>query len=189
LQRKIWFRVAACSVLIAVTLVFAMRPTGKNSAKSLKPPSTSEVITDIYKQQIQQDKVATDIRVIHLATVKSEGFAFASYNVAGSKQYASLLLSPNGYSMSTTSFGIDSSRPIQQTTIGADGFEYITGKVIGHSNIKSVVIIFSNGTSVSVRVDKGYFWYEHKAPIQTPVKVKQVIGVTDTGELIQNKNS
>lgn len=189
MQRKVWFGVTAFSVLVVIALVFALRPPSTHSTKSLKPPSKNEIISDIQKQQIQQGQVAADIRVIQLATVKSEGFAFASFNVEGSQKYASLLLSPSGYSMTTVSFGADSARPIRQTITRGDGFEYITGKVIGHSNIKSVVLIFSNGTTVSLPVDKGYFWYEHKAHIETPVIVKHVIGVTDKGELIQNRTS
>lgn len=167
------------------------------AAHSKTPPHPSshsyiparQVIQDIQKQQLQQNKVAQHIQMIHMANTQGEGFAFAAFNAGGNPYYASLVVSSTGYNMGTFSMRANKATPIQYVTLLGDGFEFITGGVRSSPSVKSAVMIFSNGTAVSVPVQNGYFWYEHKVQKPTDAYVKQVIGITNTGEMIRNQTT
>jgi len=174
-------------VIVSGILGFVHHPY--NAPQSTTPSSLSkqQVIADIQKQQLTQNKVAQDIRVIHLTTIGNEGFAFATYQVDGQQGFASLLMSSNGYDMSTYILGADKAVPVQYNTLGGDGFEYVTGGIFHHPNVKSAVIIWSDGTAVTIPVQQGFFWYEHKVQKPTDAHVKQVIGITKGGTIVQSQ--
>jgi hypothetical protein len=186
---KRWFGVVSILVIASGILGF------KSHAKNISPHSNDiltkeQVISDIQKQQFLRNKSATHVHIIHLTdNARSEGFAFASFDVDGQRQYASLESSGNGYSMSTFTIGTDRRTPIQFVTLSGDGFEYITGGILNDPNVKSAVLVFSNGAAVVVPIEAGYFWYEHKFKTTTPNYLRQVFGITNTAGIIQDKTS
>ncbi|MCL6442993.1 MAG: hypothetical protein K6T83_05985 [Alicyclobacillus sp.] len=105
---KIAFGVAAILVCLSGVVGYAAHPKNTLPDRAPKVVSAQRVISDIQNQQLQQDKVAKHFRIIHLANAGSEGFAFVSFDVDGNRKYASLVLSPNGFVMSTFSPSIRS---------------------------------------------------------------------------------
>lgn len=189
MNAKVWVGFAA--LLVAASGVmgytsFPQRPTPVPVPVS-SFLSEQQVITIIQKQQLQQSKVVQDIRVIHMDANGNEGFAFATFDMNGKKKYASLIISQTGYGMTSFTLGTDKVVPIQFVTQRTDGFEYVTGGIFLNPNVKSAVVIWSNGTAVTVPVRDGLFWYEHKVQISSRVYVKDVIGITTSGAMVQNR--
>ncbi|GMA64138.1 hypothetical protein NZD89_02145 [Alicyclobacillus fastidiosus] len=189
MRTRVWIGIVTVLVIVSGILGYVHHPY--NAPQSTTPSylSKQQIIADIQKQQLTQNKVAQDVRVMHLKTIGNEGVAFATFRVNGQQEFASLLMSSTGYDMSTYTMGTDKAVTIQYTTLGGDGFEYITGGVFDHPSVVSAVIIWSNGTAVTVPVQNGYFWYEHRVQMPTDPHVKQVVGITSRGTIVQSEIS
>lgn len=187
MKTKVRMGIVTLLVITAGVLGYATHPQMTPQPASPTFLSQQQVTADIQKQQLQQSKMAQDIRVIHRDTIGSEGFAFATFDVNGKQQFASVIMSRTGYSMSTFTMGTDKAVPIQYVTQRSDGFEYVTGGVFHHPNVKSAVLIWSDGTATTVPVQSGLFWYEHRVQIPADAYVKQVIGVTSSGAIVQSQ--
>lgn len=187
MRSRVWIGVVTFLVIVSGILGYVHHPY--NAPESMTPSyvSKQQVFADIQKQQLTQNKVAQDIRVIHIDTIGNEGFGFATFDVNGKQEFASLLMSAKGYDMSTFTMGTDKAVPVQFNALRGDGFEYVTGGIFYHPNVKSAVIIWSDGTAVTGPVQQGFFWYEHKVHKPTNVHVKQVIGVTSSGTIVQSQ--
>src|ERR1700730_11932206 len=98
---KRWIGVTTILVMVSGVMGYASQHKDiiPRSAATL---SKEQVTSDIRKQQLLQNKIATQIRIIHIANnAEADGFAFVSFDVDGHQQYAILAGSRNGYSMST----------------------------------------------------------------------------------------
>ncbi|MCF8564619.1 hypothetical protein LLE49_07655 [Alicyclobacillus tolerans] len=187
MRSRVW--IGMVTVLVIVSGILGYVHHAYNAPESMTPSyvSKQQIIADIQKQQLTQNKVAQDIRVIHIDTIGNEGFGFATFGVNGKQEFASLLMSAKGYDMSTFTMGTDKAVPVQFNALRGDGFEYVTGGVFHHPNVKRAVVIWSDGTATTVPVQKGYFWYLYKVQMHTDAHVKQVIGVTSSGTIVQSQ--
>ena len=153
------------------------------------PPITREqVIKDVQKAITQNGEVPVNFQMIHINTKDANGFAFVTYQVHGKPQSAIIIASHNGYDMASGFFLPDKKEPIPSFGVSGDGWEFVAGVVNDHPEVKSAVIIFSNGTAAGVPVRNGYYWYEHQVPITTTnVHYLKVIGITSTGGILTNQ--
>lgn len=91
--------------------------------------TTDKVISDIQHQEFQDGNTVSHLRIIHLTNMEGKGFAYVSFDVNGQSQYASMLVTQNGFDMGTASIKKDKAEPIQPMGSVGDGWEYITGMV------------------------------------------------------------
>jgi len=116
-----WVGIAAILVVGSGFMGYVTQPKNTSHPLSPSPVSTQQVISDIQNQQLQQNKVAEHIRMIHMEHTEGEGFAFASFDVDGNPLYASLLLSTKGYDMSAFAVRTGKTMPIQYVTLRGCG--------------------------------------------------------------------
>lgn len=188
MRGKTWIGIVLLLVFAASVIGYLIR--SRELASSTASPyslSLSRVITSIRQNELLGGVTVNHIRVIHMTNTSRDRFAFASFEVSGHSQYASLDISQKGTSMSLFSFGKDNKTPIRYVVLHGDGFEYVTGAVIDRPNMKSALLLFSNGTVVSVPVVGGYFCCLHKiGTTNARVSLKQVLGVTNHGNIVTN---
>jgi hypothetical protein len=155
------------------------------------PPITKDqVIKDVQKALTQNGDVPVNFQMIHINTKDANGFAFVKYQAHGKPQFAIIIASHDGYEMASGSFLPDKKEPIRSFSVSGDGWEFVAGMVNGHSEVKSAVMTFSNGTAASVPVENGYFWYIHQVKdqsINSNVHYLKVIGITSTGGIVTNQ--
>ncbi|MCL6445005.1 MAG: hypothetical protein K6T83_16385 [Alicyclobacillus sp.] len=187
MKTKVWIGAVTVLVIASGILGYVHHPYNAPQTTSPSFLSQQQVAADIQKQQLTQNKIAQDIRVIHMNTLGNEGFAFVSFDVNGQQEFASLLISSKGHFMSIYTTDADDAAPIRFNTLSGDGFEYVTGGILDHPNVKSAVVIWSDGTATTVPVQKGFFWYARKVQMPADAYVKQVIGVTKSGAIIRNQ--
>ena len=110
-----------------------------------------------------QTRSRRNIRLVHVTHRKDQVLAFATFKVSGRRQYEGLILSSKGYDGGTLLLGSKTTlQPIPYGEMGGSGFEYIIGRIFDHKEVASLLIIFSNGSAVSVIVHNGYLWYSKK---------------------------
>ncbi|QSO48454.1 hypothetical protein [Alicyclobacillus mengziensis] len=185
MRSRVWIGIVTVLVIVSGILGYVHQPYNAPHPTTPSYLSKQQIIADIQKQQLTQNKVAQDIRVIHIDTIGNEGFGFATFGVNGKQEFASLLMSAKGYDMSTFTMGTDKAVPVQFNALRGDGFEYVTGGVFDHPSVVSAVMIWSDGTAVTVPVQQGFFWYENKVQKPTDAHVKQLIGITKNGTIVQ----
>lgn len=159
----------------------------QNITKNIpSPPITREqVISDVHQALTQNGEVPVHMQTLHFNTKDGNGFALVRYQCNGRTSLAEIVVSKNGYEMGSSSFKPDKKEPIRSFGSSGNGWEFVAGLVIGHPEVKSAVIIFSNGTAAGVPVRNGYYWYEHQMPSSTTnVHYLKVIGITSTGGIL-----
>lgn len=146
---------------------------------------------DVEQYILQQEKEhsVSDLKVIYSSS--SDGFkvAFASFALDGQLKYGSIFDSPTqGTSFGTFTASQDKKNPLQHTeTVGQNGFSLVTGVVVSEPHIKTVVVTFKNGAIRTLPVVNGAFWYFGKiGSTDTQSFTQQVLGVTDTGQIVEN---
>jgi hypothetical protein len=174
-------------------LVFVAGIAGKTTGSSdssknhLSSNPLSPARVDSYIRQSQLPKVVHNIRVIHITKTAEVSFVYASFESSGHPEYVGLEVFHNGFNSITFSIDRDKHTPIRYVSLSGDGFEYDTGVVMDHSNVKTAVMIFSDGSAVSVPVKNGYFWYVRRIEARNKgLSLRRVIGITDQGTVVRN---
>lgn len=172
-------------------LVLGLLGYHKHPEKTPSPPITKEkMISDIQKALTQNGEVLAQLQVIHINIEDGNGFALVRYQLKGQTSLANIVVSKNGYEVGASSFKPDKKEFIRSLGSSGKGWETVSGLVIGHPEVKSAVIIFSNGTAASVPVRNGYFWYTHKVKepsMNSNAHYLKVIGITSTGGILTNQ--
>lgn len=145
-----------------------------------------------YIVQHEKEHSVTNIKVIYASS--SEGFkvAFASFDLDGKLKYGSIFDSPiQGTSLGTFVASQDKKNPLQFTeTVGQNGFNLVTGVVVDDPRVQNVVITFKNGAIRTVPVVNSKFWFAGKVgATDTQSFTQHVLGVTDTGQIVENTPS
>lgn len=184
-RRKLWAGLVVC--FVAGVAIGSYRAGHQSSYPSFVL-SGQQIVHDV--QNPLPNQIRRNIRLVHVTHRKDKVLAFATFKVSGRRQYEGLILSSKGYDGDSLLLGSNTTlQPIQYGEMGENGFEYIIGRIFDHKDVASLLIIFSNGSAVSVVVHNGYFWYSNKMIGEKMVSVKKVIAVTKTGETIENHST
>jgi len=156
------------------------------------PPklTPSEVQQEIMK--LNPGHTVRNLHIIALANFNHVGFAFISYDVDGKKTWGNLYSSSRrGTGLGTFSLKPAKGRPLQYTEwLGEGGYNFIAGSVADETQVTHVVITFIDGKAAIVPVENGYFWYAGKVgSTDTDSWSKTVIGITNKGDIVRNKQS
>lgn len=166
--------------------------TGPKYPTVTKPANTltQARILDYARQGLQSGQVVNKIHVIHVTKLHGQYFVFASYKLSEKLKYISMAIDAQGAASSTFSVGGDWHRtPIQSVTLGVGKSEYITGVTAPDTVLKSVVIVFKDGSTASVPVQNHDFWYVHPTATYHGAEVNKVIGITSQGNIITNQSA
>ena len=176
---------------LAGILVLGILDDQNNFQNTAASPITREMaISDVHKAFAQNGEVPANLETIHFHLEDGLGFAFVKYQYNNHPELAAIIASKNGYEMASGSFLPDKNEPIPSFGVSGDGWQFIAGLVNNHPEVKSAVIIFSDGTAESVPVQNGYFWYAHQAPSSfSNVHFLKVIGITNTGGILMNSSN
>ncbi len=184
MPRKIWLGFILLFVTVLGVQTYAVNR--RSSSPAAKLFSAKQVTLDVQNQLFAKSRVPRHIRVIHLARKSGKGLAFASFEVNGRPCFEGFVMVPSGYGSNSFQLKDTVSRPIQYGELGDGGIEYIFGRVFA-PNVRSVLVIFSNGRTVSLATNNGYFWYGVDS--SKAGRIKEIMAVTDSGNTIKNSSA
>ncbi|WDL95899.1 hypothetical protein [Alicyclobacillus sp. ALC3] len=180
---------AVCVAVASVYFITGHSFTHLVGTASQPSASNGWSTADVEQFIIRNEKghSVTNIKVIYASS--SDGFklAFASFDLDGQLKYGSIFDS-SIQSLGVFTVSLDKGNPLQFTeSVEQNGFNLVTGVVVGDPRISNVVLTFKNGTIKTVPVVGGKFWYAGKIGATDTVSFTQhVLGVTDTGQIIEN---
>jgi hypothetical protein len=163
--------------------------TKKPSQETPKLLSISKVKATI--QNVEKGKNVSDIHIIGLKNSDGVGASFASFKLDGKLNYVNMFSSKQ-QGTGTGVFTVSDLKqtPIQYTAqIAENGYSSITGITDRASDIKKVIITFSNGQIREVPDVNDEFWFFGKTgATEKDAYSKEVIGVTTNGSIVVKKN-
>ena len=131
-----------------------------------------------------------DVHIISEKVVPGHSFAYASYKANGASKYAAILASAHGADISTFWLKRLSVTPLQAVELSDGTYILIAGGVFNHPPVRTIVLTFPNGRVAVVPVSHERFWYFHQVGKSKANRFfKHVMGVSTTGDIIQNHRS